>query len=308
MNWQTVTGNGGMDVKKGKARSVFIGICVAPAVILFTIFMLIPTFNVFKMSLYKWGGYSNTKEFVGLNNFKILVEDMNFFRSFQNTVLLIVCVTVVTMALSLIFAAIISREKIKGQNFYRIIFYIPNILSVVVISAIFSAIYDPNNGLLNSIIGIFRGSEETPILWLGDQKLVIYSLAIAMIWQAIGYYMVMYMASMASVPESLYESANLEGAGRVQQFFSITLPCIKPSFWFLLMTRVIGSLQVFDIVYTLTKGGPSHSTETLVTYVYDKAFVSSTRMGYATAMSEFLFLIIMILTIVQYVIMNKTKD
>ena len=122
MNWQTVTGNGGMDVKKGKARSVFIGICVAPAVILFTIFMLIPTFNVFKMSLYKWGGYSNTKEFVGLNNFKILVEDMNFFRSFQNTVLLIVCVTVVTMALSLIFAAIISREKIKGQNFYRIIF------------------------------------------------------------------------------------------------------------------------------------------------------------------------------------------
>ena len=82
----------------------------------------------------------------------------------------------------------------------------------------------------------------------------------------------------------------------------------EPSFWFLLMTRVIGSLQVFDIVYTLTKGGPSHSTETLVTYVYDKAFVSSTRMGYATAMSEFLFLIIMILTIVQYVIMNKTKD
>ena len=193
-----------MNVKKGRARNVFIGVCVAPAVILFTIFMLIPTFNVFKMSLYKWGGYSNNKEFVGLNNFKILVEDMNFFRSFQNTVLLIVCVTVVTMALSLIFAAILSREKIKGQNFYRIVFYIPNILSVVVISAIFSAIYDPNNGLLNSIIGIFRGKDETPILWLGDQKLVIYSLVIAMIWQAIGYYMVMYMASMASVPESLY--------------------------------------------------------------------------------------------------------
>ena len=178
--------NGGMHVKKSRARSVFIGVCVTPAVILFIIFMLIPTFNVFKMSLYKWGGYSNTKEFVGLNNFKILVEDMNFFRSFQNTVLLIVCVTIVTMALSLIFAAILSREEIKGQNFYRIIFYIPNILSVVVISAIFSAIYDPNNGLLNSIIGIFRGSDKTPILWLGDQKLVIYSLVIAMIWQAIG--------------------------------------------------------------------------------------------------------------------------
>ena len=213
-------------MKKGKARSVFIGICVAPAVILFIIFMLVPTFNVFKMSLYKWGGYSNTKEFVGFNNFKILMEDMNFFRSFQNTVLLIACVTIVTMALSLLFAAILTREKIKGQNFFRIIFYIPNILSVVVISAIFSAIYDPTNGLLNSIIGIFRGADKDPILWLGDQKLVIYSLIIALIWQAIGYYMVMYMASMSAVPVDLYESASLDGAGRLNQFFEITLPLI----------------------------------------------------------------------------------
>ena len=168
-------------MKRGRARSVFIGVCVTPAVILFIIFMLIPTINVFKMSLYKWGGYSNNKTFVGLNNFKILMEDMNFFRSFQNTILLIICVTIVTMAFALVFAAILSREKIKGQNFYRIVFYIPNILSVVVISAIFSAIYDPNNGLLNSIIGIFRGNGKPPILWLGEQKLVIYSLAIAMI-------------------------------------------------------------------------------------------------------------------------------
>lgn len=213
-------------MKKSRARNIFIGVCVAPAVILFIIFMLIPTVNVFKMSLYRWGGYSNNKTFVGLNNFKILLEDMNFFRSFQNTILLIVCVTIVTMALSLVFAAILAREKIKGENFFRIVFYIPNILSVVVISAIFSAIYDPNNGLLNSILGIFRGDGKAPILWLGDQKLVIYSLAIAMIWQAIGYYMVMYMASMSAVPADLYESAGLDGAGRLSQFFDITLPLI----------------------------------------------------------------------------------
>ena len=194
-----------MDVKKGKARSVFIGVCVAPAVILFFIFMIIPTFNVFKMSLYKWGGFSNNKQFVGLENFKKLMSDTIFLRTFQNSILLVVCVTVITMALSLIFAAIISREKIKGENFFRIIFYIPNILSIVIISAIFSAIYDPNTGLLNSLLSIFRG-EKDPILWLGDQKIVIFSLVIALIWQAIGYYMVMYMASMASVPESLYES------------------------------------------------------------------------------------------------------
>lgn len=102
-------------MKKVREKSIFITLCVAPAVILFVIFMLIPTYNVFKMSLYKWGGYSNNKEFVGLNNFKILMEDTNFFRSFQNTVLLIACVTIVTMALSLIFAAILSREKSRGK-------------------------------------------------------------------------------------------------------------------------------------------------------------------------------------------------
>jgi N-acetylglucosamine transport system permease protein len=279
-----------MRMKKVKGKSIFITICVAPAVILFVIFMLIPTFNVFKMSLYKWGGYSNTKQFVGLNNFKILMEDTNFFRSFQNTVLLIAIVTIVTMALSLIFAAILSREKIKGQNFFRIIFYIPNILSVVVISAIFSAIYDPNNGLLNSIIGIFRGSEKTPILWLGDQKLVIYSLVIAMIWQAIGYYMVMYMASMASVPESLYESANLEGAGRIRQFFSITLPLIWTNIRTTLTFFVISSINIsFLIVKALTNGGPDGATEVFLSYMYKQAYTNSSY-GYGMAIGVVVFL------------------
>lgn len=277
-------------MKRGRARSAFIGICVAPAVILFIIFMLIPTINVFKMSLYKWGGYSNNKTFVGLNNFKILMEDMNFFRSFQNTILLIIIVTIVTMALSLIFAAILSREEIKGQNFYRIVFYIPNILSVVVISAIFSAIYDPNNGLLNSIIGIFRGSDKTPVLWLGDQKLVIYSLAIAMIWQAIGYYMVMYMASMASVPQSLYESANLEGAGRIQQFFSITLPLIWTNVRTTLTFFVISSINLsFLFVKALTGGGPDGSTEVFLSYMYKQAYTNSSY-GYGMAVGVVVFL------------------
>ncbi len=277
-------------MKRGRARSVFIGVCVTPAVILFIIFMLIPTINVFKMSLYKWGGYSNNKTFVGLNNFKILMEDMNFFRSFQNTILLIICVTIVTMAFALVFAAILSREKIKGQNFYRIVFYIPNILSVVVISAIFSAIYDPNNGLLNSIIGIFRGNGKPPILWLGEQKLVIYSLAIAMVWQAIGYYMVMYMASMASVPESLYESANLEGAGRVQQFFSITLPLIWTNVRTTLTFFVISSINLsFLFVKALTGGGPDGATEVFLSYMYKQAYTNSSY-GYGMAVGVVVFL------------------
>ena len=276
-------------MKQGKARSVFIGVCVAPAVILFFIFMIIPTFNVFKMSLYKWGGFSNNKQFVGLENFKKLMSDTIFLRTFQNSILLVVCVTVITMALSLIFAAIISREKIKGENFFRIIFYIPNILSIVIISAIFSAIYDPNTGLLNSLLSIFRG-EKDPILWLGDQKIVIFSLVIALIWQAIGYYMVMYMASMASVPESLYESADLEGANHVQQFFSITLPLIWTNIRTTLSFFVISTINLsFQLVKVLTNGGPDGATEVFLSYMYNQAYTNSSY-GYGMAIGVMVFL------------------
>ena len=207
-------------MKRDKRLLGFLTACVAPATILFFIFMIIPTFNVFKMSLFKRGKFSPEETFVGLDNFKTLFQDQNFIISMQNMLLLVVVTTLVTFAFALVFAAILTREKIKGQNFFRIVFYIPNILSIVVIAGIFSAIYDPKSGLLNSIIGLFT----EPILWKSEMPMV--SVIIAMIWQAIGYYMVMYMASMAAVSESLYESANLDGAGRVTQFFQITIPLI----------------------------------------------------------------------------------
>lgn len=186
--------------------------------------MIMPTLNVFRMSLFERGAYSPTETFVGLQNFKTLFHDTKFIVSMQNTILLIVVVTVVTFFLALLYAALLTREHIKGQDFFRIIFYIPNILSVVVIAGIFSAIYKPENGMLNSILSLLSG-ETVMILWK-DQPLVIVSIIIAMIWQAVGYYMVMYMASMSAVPESLYESASLDGAGRFTQFFQITLPLI----------------------------------------------------------------------------------
>lgn len=209
---------------RSPGRSRFIALCVAPATILFFLFMVMPTFNVFRMSLFERGAYSPTETFVGLNNFKILFKDTKFITSMQNTILLIVTVTVITFFFAIVFAAILTREKIKGQNFFRIIFYIPNILSVVVIAGIFSAVYKPENGMLNSILSLFSG-RDIMVLWK-DQPLVIVSIIIAMVWQAIGYYMVMYMASMSAVPVDLYESASLDGAGRLNQFFEITLPLI----------------------------------------------------------------------------------
>ena len=209
---------------RSKGRNRFIALCVAPATILFLLFMVIPTFNVFRMSLFQRGAYSPTETFVGLNNFKVLFKDVKFITSMQNTILLIVTVTIITFFFAIVFAAILTREKIKGQNLFRIIFYIPNILSVVVIAGIFSAIYKPENGMLNSILSMFSG-RDIMILWK-DQPMVIVSIIIAMVWQAIGYYMVMYMASMSAVPADLYESAGLDGAGRLSQFFEITLPLI----------------------------------------------------------------------------------
>ena len=274
-------------MKKGRRRAGFLAMCVVPATVLFIIFMIIPTFNVFRMSLYKWGGYSNKKTFVGLENFAKLMDDSKFLQSFQNTLLLIVIVTVVTMGLALIFAAILTREKIKGQNFFRIVFYIPNILSVVIISAIFSAIYDANNGMLNSIISIFKGD---PVYWLGDQKIVIFSLAAAMIWQAIGYYMVMYMASMASVPVSLYESSALDGATKMQQFFQITLPMIWTNIRTTLTFFIISSINLsFLFVKAMTSGGPDGSTEVFLSYMYKQAYTNSSY-GYGMAIGVIIFI------------------
>lgn len=211
-------------MNKNKGFRRFLILCVAPASFFFFLFMIVPTFQVFRMSFFEKGAYTPQETFVGFRNFQMLLQDTKFIRSMQNMILLVVVVTIITFAFALVFAGILTRETIRGQNFFRIIFYIPNILSVVVISGIFSAIYKPENGMLNSIIGLFHKMQD-PILWKGE-SLVMVSIIIAMIWQAIGYYMVMYMASMSSVPVSVYESAGLDGAGRITQFFQITLPLI----------------------------------------------------------------------------------
>lgn len=276
---------------RGKGKQRFIFFCLAPAALLFIIFMIIPTIDVFRMSLYKWGGYTADKTFVGLKNFVTLFQSDKFYQSFQNTVLLIVLVTIVTFGMALVFAAILSREKIKGQNFFRIVFYIPNILSVVVISAIFSAVYDPSQGLLNTFLNLFRGAKgaENPILWLGSQKLVIYSIVIAMVWQAIGYYMVMYMASMANIPESLYESASLEGAGRLQQFFQITLPLIWTNIRTTLTFFIISTINMsFLFVKAMTNGNPDGASNVFLSYMYQEAYTNSSY-GYGMAIGAVVF-------------------
>lgn len=274
-------------MKKDRKLKRFLALCIAPAVILFFIFMIVPTFNVFRMSLYEKGAYTPDETFVGLNNFKVLLSDAKFIQSMQNMILLVVVVTIITFAFALVFAGILSREKIKGQNFFRIIFYIPNILSVVVISGIFSAIYKPENGMLNSMIGLFRDMSN-PILWKGE-SLVMVSIVIAMVWQAIGYYMVMYMASMASVPESLYESAGLDGAGRIEQFFHITIPLIWTNIRTTLTFFIISTINMaFLFVKAMTSGGPNGASNVALNYMYSQK--DAGLYGYSMAIGVVIFL------------------
>ena len=274
-------------VEKNKGRSRFIVLCVAPAVILFVIFMIIPTLNVFRMSLFERGAYSPDETFVGFANFKSLVNDSNFIRAMQNTILLIVVVTMVTFALALVFAGILTRENIKGKELLRVIFYIPNILSIVVISGIFSAIYKPENGMLNSLLSMISG-HEVSTLWKGED-LVMLSLIIAMVWQAIGYYMVMYMASMAAVPQSLYESAGLDGAGRVKQFFQITIPLIWTNIRTTLTFFIISTINMaFLFVKAMTSGGPNGASEVALSYMYGQK--DAGLYGYSMAIGVVIFL------------------
>ena len=273
---------------KQYSKKLFIFFSLAPAMILYILFRIIPTFQVFRMSLFKTSALSKKEKFVGFDNFISLFQDKAFIRSFQNTILLIVVVTIVTLILAVFFAAILTTEKIRGSNFFRIIFYIPNILSIVVVSGIFSAIYDPGRGLIDSILQIvgLRGPKAG---WLGDQKIVIYSIARALIWQAVGYYMVMYMAGMANIPDSLYEAAELDGAGKINKFFTITLPLVWLNIRATLSFFIISTINLsFLLVVPLTDGGPDGATEVFLSYMYKQAYTNQSY-GYGMAIGVMVF-------------------
>ena len=274
-------------MRSNRKRTAFLWLCVAPAVILFFIFMVLPTFNVFRLSLYQRSTFNPNETFIGLKNFEMLMEDPIFIRSMQNMLLLIVMVTIFTMGAALLFAGILTKEKLRGNDFFRIVFYIPNILSVVVISGIFSAIYDVDKGLLNSILNLF-GKEG--ILWKGEQH-VITSLIIAMVWQAIGYYMVMYMASMAAVPGAIYEAADLDGASRRVQFFELTIPLIWTNIRTTLTFFIISTINMaFLFVSAMTGGGPNNSSNVALLYMYNQKNLGG-GYGYAMAIGVVIFLV-----------------
>lgn len=271
--------------RRGQGR--FVLLSIAPAIILYIVFMVVPTLNVFRLSLYNWTGVGGVPRFAGFDNFEFLVQDPQFVRAFQNTVLLLVLVTIVTMAGALGAAGMMMQVKPKLQSFYRFVLYLPSVLSIVVVAAIFAAVYDQSNGLINGTLSAFGG--QGPV-WLGDSDLVVISIGLAMVWQSLGYYLVLYMAGMSQVPAELYEASALDGATPFRQFFDITLPLIWESIRTSLTFFVLSSVNLaFVLVRALTNGGPNGASETLLGYMYKQAYGNSAY-GYGMAIGTVIFI------------------
>lgn len=276
-------------------RGLFILACLAPATILVILFIFYPTFDVFRTSLYQKTNFVSDADFAGFKNFEILFQDQRFVESLQNTVLYVVVVTLITIVLSLFFATLLTRENFRFKRFFQTVFYIPNILSMVVIAGIFGAIYQPSNGLLNTFldaIGLGNLKEQ----WLGDPRIVNYSIMAVLVWQAIGYYMVMYMSSMDSIPEQLYEAANLESATKWQQFYMITLPLIWNNIRTTLTFFITSTINLSFMFVQLTTEG-SLGTESLFNYMFSKASGGQYSYGMAIGVIAFVFTFILAATV-----------
>lgn len=290
-------------MNRKSAERKFIFICLAPAVILVSLFIFIPTVNVFRMSLYRMGGITNKQTFIGFENFKTLMGDKNFLQAMQNSILIIVLVTICTIVLAILFATLLQRGNFKGNNFFRIIFYIPNILSIVVIAGIFGAIYNPTTGLLNTFLRAI-GLDALARNWMSESNIVIYSVIFALVWQAIGYYMVMYMASMAAIPPDYYEAASLDGATELQMFSKITFPLIWSNIRTTLTFYIISTINLsFLFVQIMSDGGPNGKTEVFLNYIYKQAYGNGAY-GYGMAIGVVVFIFSFVLS----GIVNKITD
>ncbi len=292
--------------KRNLRKTGFIIYCILPSMLLYLVFMIIPTLQVFSNSIYSWSGLSPVKDFIGLNNYKTLIHDKILWTSFGNTIKIMLTVTIITMTISLALAYSLTRTRLKEKDFYRTIFFFPNVLSFVVIGILFKNIFAPSTGILNSLLSSI-GLDSLTHVWLGEPSTVLGAISTAMIWQAFGYYMVMYIAGMDSISPEMYEAAKIEGASPFQQFFYITIP---------LMWRIIRVTLVFFIASTLntsfltvtvmTNGGPNYRSEVLLSYMYRQAFINS-NFGYAMTIAVFVFVFALALALLISFI-TKEKD
>lgn len=276
---------GMVSIKKNKTQLWYF-LFILPALILFTVSIIIPVIQGFILTLTNWDGISKTYDFVGIRNYKTLLDDDLFYTALLNTLVFTFGVVIFQNLFGLILAVLLDKSS-KISNFFRTIFFMPAVLSVVLAGYIWTYVYSDGIPALFNMINMKLSASP-----LGNYKMVIPALIIIQIWLYTGQTMVIYIAGLQSIPEEIYESAKVDGANRIQSFFRITLPMLGPAITINFVLVVKTAMMVFDLVFVATAGGPGHSSEVLSTYLYNITFTNN-QAGYGSALS-FVFLLILI--------------
>lgn len=265
------------------------------------VFTIIPAVTAMVLSLTNYNVFTPVK-WMGFNNYIRLFQDSNFWNAIRNTVKYWLLVTPALSVLAILLAVLVN-QKIKGISIYRLIFYFPVLVSVVVTAMLWRWMFQ-GDGIINYAISLF-GVE--PVKWLTSRSAVLPSLAIVTIWQGLGYYMLFYLAGLQSISTELYEAAGIEGAGFWKQQFYITLPLIRPTMFFVVVVSTMAAFKEFTLMLTMTDGGPLGASTTVVFLIYRKAF-QQLDMGYASAISFVLFIIILGLTLINQKFLDKDNQ
>jgi N-acetylglucosamine transport system permease protein len=259
-----------------------------PALLLYLVFVIYPYARAIYISLTKWRGLTPNPEFIGLGNFERLLGDNLFWNALGNNAVYLIFIPIITLSISLYLAFLVTHGQARFSRFYRITFFFPQVMSLVAIGVLWSFIYHPTIGILSSIAEALGGGEA--IAWLGDPNLALPAVGAVVVWQAIGFYMVLFIAGMESIPVSYYEAATIDGATRWDLFWRVTLPLLWDTIRTATVFLAIAATNMFAITQTMTQGGPNRATDVLATYVYDQAFRQG-NFGYATAVAVAMFVI-----------------
>jgi multiple sugar transport system permease protein len=273
---------------------------ISPVVLGILIFQLYPTLFSLYISFTRWNLLSPPK-WAGVTNYvELFTTDRFFFNTMRNTTTYAIWTVLFGLIMGLFFAVLLNQE-IRGKYVYRAIYFVPVVAPTVAVALLFQWLYEPNFGVIN---GMLRMVGVQGPNWLGSTAWAMRSVISEAIWAGLGFNILIFLAGLQGIPQEYYEAAEIDGANPIQKFFSITFPLLSPTTFFLLVTGVIGAFQVFDIPYIMTGGGPANATQMVMMYLYNNAFTIQ-RMGLAAAVSFIVFIVIIILTAINFRISKR---
>ena len=274
---------------------------ILPASVVLIVFFFIPFFQTFGLSFFDYSSSIYHPSFCGTDNYLKLLKEPVFYKVMLNTFLYLI-IAVPFLVIFPLFLAVLINQKIRGITLYKILLYLPVIVSIVVAAIAFKWLY-ATSGILNYILSVFH---IEPIGWLVDTKWALFSVAVVTIWKGIGYYMMIYLASLMSVPQELYEACDIDGAGFFRKHLTVTIPHIMPTIALVSTISTISAMKVFAEIYVMTKGGPLNSTKTIVYYIYERAF-ENLDLGYASALAVVLLVVVMAFSLINILCFEKNK-